>query len=262
VTKLQQLKNELTSKDSRTRINAIVRAGKLHVKSLLPDILKLSQSPDVTVRLSVIEAAGSMGKEAAPVAGPVLVVLAQDPEPIVRAEAIEVLGELAYAPALDLIMTLLAQDEDAMIRACAAEALGDMQIATSLPVLIGALSDPDEAVRSFVANSIGLLQVNDALAPLTERLQHETSTHVKAELHAAKYRLGSRHDLIELLTIMNTEDDKEAADSLLNIIEDLTDRCAPLRFEEDSTLLRSALESLGSRIPFVAPHVAILLQRL
>lgn len=136
LTELQQLKNELACNDPQTRINAIVSIGKRRIRSLLPDMLKLSQSPDVLVRSNVIEATGSMGKEAASVAGPVLVALAQDLEPIVRADAIEILGELSYAPALDLIMTLIAHDEDALIRACAAEALGDMQIAKALPALL------------------------------------------------------------------------------------------------------------------------------
>ena len=96
-----------------------------------------------------------------------------DPDPFVRVEAIQALGEIQEKQSLVAVCECL-NDENIYVRAYAAEALGKIgtiDISLTLSKLLPALDDPSPYVRAMMAKALGELQDARAIVPLREMLQ-------------------------------------------------------------------------------------------
>src|SRR5262249_15404332 len=149
--------------------------------------------------------------------------LLMDADDLVRAEAVDVLGELGYAPALDAVRELLRTDRSALVRAAAAETIGDLGEPSALAEVVGALDDEDAAVRGYAANAIGLIGGPELLPLLDLRLGVEQVPSVRAELHGGRYRLGAPGALVELLALLDAMD-VDLGYNVLNVWDDLIGR--------------------------------------
>ena len=102
----------------------------------------------------------------------------EDPDPFVRVEAVQALGEIQKEQSLVAVCDCL-NDENIYVRAYAAEALGkigQVDISLTLSKLLPALDDPSPYVRAMMAAALGELQDARAIAPLREMLQDKDET--------------------------------------------------------------------------------------
>jgi len=101
-----------------------------------------------------------------------------DPDPFVRVEAVQVLGEIQKKQSLVSVCNCL-QDDNLYVRAYAAEALGKigrLDIALTLLRLLPALDDPSPYVRAMMVATLGELQDERAADSVRKLLSDEDET--------------------------------------------------------------------------------------
>ena len=99
----------------------------------------------------------------------------KDPDPFVRVEAVQGLGDIQSEEALLPVCNCL-DDENLYVRAYAAEAVGKIgHVDTSLALLrlISSLDDPSPYVRAMMLAALGELQDKRALEPIRQLLNDE-----------------------------------------------------------------------------------------
>jgi HEAT repeat protein len=255
------LMNQSRSDDPERQIDAIHELLDRRAYEAVPALLDASKSSDAVVRNVAARALGNLGVKDLQIAGVALMDLLDDPEVIVRSEAVDSLGILRYAPAVGAVKELLLKDPEPLVRASAAETLGDLGDTTALAELVLALHDTDFAVQAFAANSIGLLGSPALLPSLQLHAENAPSAAVKAELHGARYRLGSAGDLDALLSLLESADRDDAV-NCLNILTDLSSRTLPPSLASDAARIRTAITTLAQRAPILNAEVEQILARL
>ena len=98
-----------------------------------------------------------------------------DPDPFVRVDAVQALGEIQKKQALISVCDSL-EDENLYVRAYAAEALGkigQVDISFTLSRLLPALDDPSPYVRAMMVSALGELQDERAADSVRECLYDE-----------------------------------------------------------------------------------------
>ncbi|MTJ53645.1 HEAT repeat domain-containing protein, partial [Anabaena sp. UHCC 0253] len=141
------------------------------------------------------------------------------------------------------------------------ETLGDLGQEEAITAIFAALVDPDESVRAYAANSIGLLGTPTLLPKLAAHIKSESSLRVKAELLGARYRLGAKEDIHLFLDLLDNADE-DMATTLLNILADLIDRKQPLYLSESSFSISEVLTKLSDIFPMLSPQVKGLIFQL
>jgi HEAT repeat protein len=217
---LDSILSDCQSKDFEKQVAAIwsIRDSKLY--EAMPSLIPLLKSEDEDIRIFTVEALGKIGNTNPETAGSALIPMLQDPEDLIRGEAIDALANLQYAPALEPVLYALRLDTDWVVRATAAEAipyLAEIDDASALEALESALkSDPYKPVRSYAANSIGLIAMPspDWIEKLTHYYEAEESDDTRAEILGARYRLDM---LIKLLE----ESDEQLFGIILTVLEDV-----------------------------------------
>ncbi|MEB3826282.1 HEAT repeat domain-containing protein [Phormidium sp. CCY1219] len=252
---IQELLERLDSDDVGRQAKALLDLIDAKVYQAAPKIVKLLKSPDIDIRGDAAYALGYVGIHETESVGAALMEILNDEDELVISEVVEVLGGLQYTPAIELIGELLRQDPSPLVRASAAEALGYLGGAEAIESLELALrdSDEDESVRAYAANSLGLLGTNQILSKLETYVKLEPSLSVKAELLAARYWLGAKEDIKQLLSLLNNADE-HLVTLILNILTDLTERQVPSTLHSDAPNIREVLSNIGQRIPILRPH--------
>ncbi|MFC1843956.1 HEAT repeat domain-containing protein [Thermodesulfobacteriota bacterium] len=98
-----------------------------------------------------------------------------DPDPFVRVEAVQSLGEIQQEKALVLVCSCL-NDENMYVRAYAAEALGKIgkvDVSLTLLRLLTALDDPSPYARAMMVAALGELQEKSAVESIRNLLHDE-----------------------------------------------------------------------------------------
>jgi HEAT repeat protein len=101
-----------------------------------------------------------------------------DPDPFVRVEAVQALGEIQKKQSLVSVCNCL-QDDNLYVRAYAAETLGKigrLDIALTLLRLLPALDDPSPYVRAMMVATLGELQDERAADSVRKLLNDEDET--------------------------------------------------------------------------------------
>ncbi len=179
------LKQAIEDSNARVRYAAasiIGQKGDASVYTLLQNLLKTD--PEFDVRAS---AAAALGDLRVPDAYEDLIDAYQhDGEWLVRFSCIAALGELADRRGYELLVTAL--QADPLIRTVAAGALGQLGDARAVPVLIEYLQDEDWQLRFRIAQALGELGGEEALAAL-EVLSTDPSEPVSSTARAALEQL-------------------------------------------------------------------------
>ena len=103
-----------------------------------------------------------------------------DPDPFVRVEAVQTLGEIQKKKSLVSVCGCLT-DENIYVRAYAAEALGKIgkvDISLTLSRLLPALDDPSPYVRAMMVSALGELQ-DERAADSIRNLLHDEDESVR-----------------------------------------------------------------------------------
>lgn len=146
-----------------------------------------------------------------------------DDEAVVRDDACYAALDRGLVELAPRLQNLLANDPDATVRATSAEVLGEFGAGDAVNALFEALDDPDRAVRSFAANSLGLLSAPEAR--LLAALVRQTENSVRVNLLIAALRVGASHVLDGLLgEIAAAARQEDDGIRMLNALDDLAAR--------------------------------------
>lgn len=232
------------------QVEAMTRLSEQHVVDAVPLMIPFLGSSDPVVRYTTVESLAELGDASI---GAFLMPLLNDPEDIVRAEAVEALGRLRYQPALASLLRLAKQESEPLVMASIAETLGDFQDVSAVATLLTFLANEDEAVRAYAANSLGLIGGSDLIQLLVIYAKDEVALRVKAELWGAIYRLGEQAALGNILKLLE-DADEPLATPVLNLLVDLLqwlDRPIP---QQDAQALYKAMQKLKQQLPIVQHH--------
>jgi HEAT repeat protein len=250
-TKIEQLIADCNSECLEKQVSAILELQRLEVYSAAPILVPLLTSAESNIRGISAEALGYLGCQTPEHVGYELMKLLNDPEDLVRDEAVNSLARLDYKPALATIRSITQFDLDWVVRASAAGALGslaevgDME---TLQVLEFALDDPVEPVRAYAACSIGIIGVPELLDTLKVYNSSEESLSVKVELLISMYRLGEQDEIYNFLKLFD-DADEYFLESSLNTIKDLATRRVPEYFVANIPHIRKTLIKASERFP-------------
>jgi HEAT repeat protein len=260
--RIDRLLAQCRSSDPDQQMAAIKALEEAHVLVALPSIATLASSRDVNVRIAAIDALEQLGEHDPVSAGQALLTALSDTEWLVRAEAVDALGALAYTPAREALQDILHHDPEWVVRASAAEALGNLGAVEVVAALERTLvQDPEDVVRGYAALALGWVGTPQMVPELRNHLAAEQARRVRENLAAATYRLGARDDLAVLLDLLTSADDEEAV-RMLNVIEDLTERKMPPSLAQDAPSIRQALQALIQRYPFFHNQASRIMERL
>lgn len=174
-------------RDMRT----IFAAGFSHREN--DELAQLLRHPDQRLRLRAQFELASRGERAV---GVFRTLLAQRDERLTRLHALWGLGQVlrdGHRTVLEsLDPTAWLSDSDDEFRAQAARWMGECQVATTGTRLIELLRDDAPRVRFFAAQSLGRMQVQEAVAPLWElaRINNDADRYVRHACIVALARLG------------------------------------------------------------------------
>jgi hypothetical protein len=133
------LLEELKGKDPEARKNTMVELRK-RGPSLLPDLLKALENPEVTYRQRLLELLPEMGAKALPAVPALFDMLASVQEDLQTSAAITLLEVI---PALRAALL----DPDPVLRTNAATALAKMEVQSPIPVLLRAVKRQSSSMR-------------------------------------------------------------------------------------------------------------------
>jgi HEAT repeat protein len=260
--RIDQLLEQCRSSDPDQQVAAIKVLEEAHVLVAIPSIATLVSSRDVNVRIAAIDALEQLGEHNPASVCQALLTALSDTEWLVRAEAVDALGALAYTPAREAIQGILHHDPEWVVRASAAEALGNLGVVEAVAALERALvQDPEDIVRGYAALALGWVGTPQMVPELRNHLAAEQVRRVRENLAAATYRLGARDDLAVLLDLLASADDEEAI-RMLNVIEDVTEWKIPPSLTQDTPSIRQALQALIQRYPFFHNQASRIIERL
>jgi HEAT repeat protein len=161
----------------------------------LDQLLEMSNSSTPSTREAAVEALGSGGSSRA--LDRVIDALS-DSNSNVRAAAVRALGESASERGVAPLLTLM-RDESSTLRAQASVSLARLG-PVALPKLVAALRDSKPSVRQLAAEALGEIGSREAVAPLVELIETDTS--------------GAR---LEAITALGKIGDPAAIDPILSL---------------------------------------------
>jgi HEAT repeat protein len=194
---LEQLQQQLQSANAETRRQAVHQLGQLKDQRAVEVLIMAltGGERDLSVWYAVARALVAIGDTRAV---PALVkALQQHEDDFVRAEAAEILGEIAGAQAVEVLARALQEDRGVggVVRAAAAGALGNIGDPRAVPALSAALAGNDKfEVLCNVAEALGKIGGAQAIEPLARVLNdiHTESTVRQAAAKALGVIGGAR----------------------------------------------------------------------
>lgn len=133
-------------------------------------------------------------------AGPTLLRLLQDREPLVRQQAAWALGAIDHGDAVTPLISVL-KDDDPRVRRQAAWALGAIDDPRAVSPVSALMGDADERTRAQAAWALGALDGREGVPALVRGL-HDTSPRVRQQSAWALGAIGDSRALNDLMTAL------------------------------------------------------------
>ncbi|HEV8263829.1 MAG TPA: HEAT repeat domain-containing protein [Gemmatimonadales bacterium] len=240
------LQGAVRSTSPRVRLAAAWALGQFEDASYAKDVLPLLRDVDPVMRVTAAEALGRMKS---PRVGAALIGALADRNDAVRLAAVSALADMEERSAVTQIEALLINDPNPEVRRECANALGNLSLGRSLEPLARALGDADVEVQREAANAIEDLDdvtkapaalVRATTAPDLELRRHATKAlaHIGdlATVQALADRLGDADREVRLAAVEGLGEMKVAA-AIPGLTRALNDR--------DPEVRRAAAEALG-----------------
>ncbi|HPZ06945.1 MAG TPA: response regulator [Candidatus Eremiobacteraeota bacterium] len=238
--KINELINQLTSKDENARKEAIWLLGKLgNPMALKPLTCALLKDEIASVRELAAKALGDLGFREASTA---LCDALMDPSPGVQKQVVINLGKLGDKRVIEQMERLLSdpvirvevaqslallgksdgiiaaiKDDNSAIAARAAECAGVIKFPEIIPVLIDVLSSEEWKVRRNATESLGKLREKSAVEPISRILLKDESYEARSVAAEALGKIGDEKclgDLLKALEDPHWEVRKNVAEAL------------------------------------------------
>ncbi len=201
----QALQTAMHSPSPRVRLASAWALGQFEDASYAKDVLPLLRDADPVTRATAAEALGKMKSARV---GAALVGALTDRNDAVRRAAVNALSDMEERSAVAPIEGLLLNDPDPDVRRECANALGNMSLGRSLEPLARALGDQDMEVQRAAANAIG--DLDDVTKAPAALVRASTSTDIELRRHAVR-ALAHIGDVatVQALADRLTDDDKD-----------------------------------------------------
>lgn len=262
VTAVERLLADCRSGEPDRQVAAALDLRSARTPEAAPAVRELLRSPDAAVRATGARVLGAIADPSDELTARALLKALDDTESLVRAEATDALGAMGHTAAAPAVRRLVNSDPDPLVRAAAAETLGDLDDRAAVPELLVALADEDESVRAYAAASLGLVDGDSVDERLTEALEADQTTRVRAELLGARYRLGVADALDNLLTMLE-QADEDTMETLLIVVDDLVTRPGQSHPDaDDSNRIRAMLARVAKKYPPARSHAEAIATRL
>lgn len=197
-------------------------------------LIQASHDEDVRLRCHVLSALGWIAgrqRRSTPT-GPdaqivdALIEAVGDPDALVRRTATQALGLLGVERAVPVLIAALTQRDGPRLEA--AQALGRMHATPAVGALVGALCDPERAVRAAAAQALGQMGAAEAVLPLMQALEDEDGA-VRVASSGALGQLGDARAVPALERAVQNDDGRRVhlttvRDAAASAIERLTAR--------------------------------------
>lgn len=264
---IKTLLNDLSLDDYDKQISAIKKLQELNAEESRTALINIGlSSPNDRVRDITIEALQQLGKnrKATEICFSLTKSLA-DSEYLNRSDALDALASLNCTSAISAIQDLLRNDSEWLVRVSAIEALVQLcedSNLTTIKELENALEDPCATVRSYAAWGIGIFRRKELIPKLQKCFLKEESLKVRIDILAAKYRLGVKEDLENIINIIQ-ECDENSARKIVNVLFELSEEeefC--LQLKDNLSLIIASLKTIQNLFPIEHNHVAQLIVKL
>jgi HEAT repeat protein len=153
----EHLKGGVADADLGVRKSIYEALARLSVEAASEALVKGLNDKDEEVRLTVLKALDVGSKSYGEGLGEILVGLLKDKNVWVRYMSVQLIGELGYDKAEDVLLELATKDEPP-VRAVVAKTLERVGTMKSIPVLQELLEYPDESVNEAVVEAIDSIQ--------------------------------------------------------------------------------------------------------
>lgn len=177
---LDGLLASLQSADWVVRMHAAKALGRIRDARAVGALLPLLQDKVKAVREDVVAALALIGPEAV---GPLIGTLTHD-EWLVRLHAVEALGKLKAADAVEPLLTLTFNDPDMAVREDAVRALGEIGDARAVDFLLVLMRTP--GLRPLAIESLGKIGDARAVPALTAVMTGEARPEVSRAVHGCQ----------------------------------------------------------------------------
>jgi cyclophilin family peptidyl-prolyl cis-trans isomerase/HEAT repeat protein len=135
-------------------------------------------------------------------AGPTIIKFLADRDARVRSDALNTLARLQARDGAEQVRALLADDADPVVRANAARVLGAAEDKASFDALVARLGDMDERVRVSAIRALASLKDERSARPLLERAGKLMGEYRAARAKAADARPSELNELLEIATAL------------------------------------------------------------
>lgn len=184
-------------------------------------VLALLTSPDELVRLEAVRAAGRGG-----LAEEIYQVARTEQDPLVLAEAVELLGELEFEPAQEFVKSLAVNNEEHLVKGSAAVALSEILGTEATDSLLALTKkEEDSWVRASIGCALAWLGATDATPIVQEALASEDLRVRRMTANRIRNLPPSNHrDLLRRLleTAIEREQNEVARDELSRALAGLS----------------------------------------
>ncbi|MEM7595513.1 MAG: HEAT repeat domain-containing protein [Cyanobacteria bacterium P01_A01_bin.83] len=257
---VKTLLNDICLNDYDKQISAIKKLQELNAEESIIALINIGlSSPDDRVRDITIEVLQQLGEnqETTEICFSLTKSLA-DSEYLNRSDALDALASLNCTSAIPAIQNLLRNDSEWLVRVSAIEALVqlcDDSNLTTIKELENALEDPCATVRSYAAWGIGMFRRKELIPKLQKCFLAEKSLKVRIDILAAKYRLGVKEDLENIINTIQ-ECDESSARKIVNVLFELSeeeDIC--LQLKDNLSLIIASLKTIQNLFPIEHNHV-------
>jgi HEAT repeat protein len=232
-------------------------------ESAIKPLTSLLKDQDPIVRAKAVNILGNFSDEDVVTS---LINILRDPDASVKISAIKTLSQIGDKKAVPQLLALL-RDRDANIRESAAEALGKIGSSSEIKYLINLLKDQNANVRFSAAYSLLQLDMEDTVEPwriVLKRLKKKEDAYDENELNIEFRQIDIDKGLEPLTTLLKDTDweVKNGAAILLSSIGSArsVDTLIPLLKDQYPPVRCSAAEALGEigSVKAIEPLIALL----
>lgn len=236
---------ERSQQEPATRSVALDTLETLRQSALHNPSMKAPSNDDTWLQIITSEAQRKFGDQVLSELALALIAALSNSEWLVRATAVQALGELGADVPLKLLTIILKSDEDYLVRTAAVRTIGRVKGSASLKLLITALRDPEWSVREMAALMLGEFGEVVPLEPLIKALYDEDES-VREAAAQALWKLG-KHAQEELLITAFLDEGGLIAATVEEVIREIGEFTL-------AQLLKSALSGevgISSEIPLL-----------
>lgn len=203
---------------STRRVNTLELTCRRGNKGALRELLAALDDPSPTIRTTAAECLGGLGSQRAV---PGLLGKLHDHYREVRLRVTESLGTLLEGKNCPEALIRMLQDPDALVRIEAVQSLENIGDKSALRGLRHKLTDRSALVRGYAAVAVARLGGVDEVHGLEERLEKERSPFTRACLFEALHYLGN-HDVLSNLLVLLCHKSYRIRCATANILRGLT----------------------------------------